>query len=183
MGSETWSRASAAAVIGVLLTVTAAKAGAQSRWGFGTDAGFMAGTVDGSAFAIRFSADFYAAPAFSVSPTVLFTPAGDLREIVVAGLFRYHIRPPGRGLEVAPFSGVGFVDAKLDVGTTEGERHVDDSSLYFPLGLSVAARASPDIDVFGTLLVGLHDLDFRGAVNEEDRGSFALLVGVQYRPF
>jgi hypothetical protein len=172
-----------------LASARTAEGQAAQDWGFGTDVGLLAGTIDGTALAIRFNADFFVSEAFSLSPMLMFTPTGDLSEQAGAGLFRYHIHVPDYAVDIIPFSGVGFVRASFDQETVGGgTEEVDDSALYFPLGVTAGAEVGPSIYLTGTVIANIHGLEFErpvtagGTLLEKDGGSVALLVGFQYRP-
>ncbi|MEE9204147.1 MAG: hypothetical protein V3U08_03950, partial [Nitrospirales bacterium] len=83
-----------------------------NQWGFGTDLGFISGTSDGTVFALGFNLDYYLARAFSFGPMLLLAPVGDLTEVAIAGVARFHV--PLGAIRIAPFTGLGFVHADLD---------------------------------------------------------------------
>ena len=64
---------------------------AENRWGFGTDIGFLADTFDDTVFTLSFQGDYYLDSQFSVGPQLLISPGGDLTQITLAGIARYHI--------------------------------------------------------------------------------------------
>ncbi len=171
-------------VLAGLLAVTAVvadsrSAQAQERWGFGTDVGFWSDTVDDTVFALGFNADYYLDRAFSVGPMVLLTPAGDLTQIGVAGVARYHFRIDA--VNLVPFAGVGFVRADLDRGSGPGRIERDDTSHYIPLGVTAEYQVNPRLALAGTVMVNLHDLDLGPRV-ERDRTSVAVLFGLRFGP-
>ena len=134
-----------AGVLGLALSMAGAGSlHAQERtWGFGSDLGFISGTVDGTIFALAFNLDYYPTPAFSAGPMVLFSPGGDLTEVAVAGVGRYHFR--FGAFNLVPFTGVGFVHGSLD--STSGPIPVDesDTSFYIPLGLAAEYPSIPTL--------------------------------------
>jgi hypothetical protein len=154
----------------------------DSPWGFGTDVGFENGTADGTVFVLRFNANLYLSPAFSLGPSLMVTPVQDYNELSISGLARFHIEVD-RGVEVVPFSGIGFVDAEFPFDDPDSEETIEakDRSLYFPLGMSVNWAVGEDIFAVGTILANLHSLDY-GAPVGKDEGSVGLLIGVQYKP-
>ncbi|MBA2252025.1 MAG: hypothetical protein H0W13_04865 [Nitrospirales bacterium] len=98
----------------------------QNRWGFGTDLGFTSGTVNGTVFTLGFHADYYVDRAFSVGPMLLLSPLGDLTQIAVAGVARYHLRTGS--LNVVPFAGLGLIHADLNRGSGPGRIDRNDTS-------------------------------------------------------
>jgi len=106
----------------------------QNRWGFGTDLGFTSGTVNGTVFTLGFNADYYVDRAFSVGPMLLLSPLGDLTQIAMAGVARYHLRTGA--LNLVPFAGLGLIHADLDRGSGPGRIDRNDTSWYVPIGIS-----------------------------------------------
>lgn len=151
----------------------------QNRWGFGTDIGFLSGTVDGTRFALGFNLDYYVDRAFSIGPMLLLTPTGDLTTIAIAGVARYHYRTGPVGL--VPFAGLGLVHADLDRSAGPGRIDRNDTSHFIPLGVTLEYYLAPKLALSSTLMVNLHDLNFDPPVGD-DRTSVALLFGMRFGP-
>ena len=163
----------------VLLTVTLAHGQEASRWGFGTDLGLTAGTVNDTVFTLGFNADYYLDRAFSLGPMVLLSPIGDLTQIAIAGVGRYHIR--AGSMRFVPFAGLGLVHADLDRGSGPGPIDRNDTSWYIPLGMSAEFPINPSLAFTTTLIVNLHDIKLDPPV-ERDRTSVSLLFGMRFGP-
>jgi hypothetical protein len=170
-----------AGILGLALSVAGeGSLHAQERtWGFGSDLGFISGTVDDTIFALGFNLDYYPTAAFSVGPMVLFSPGGDLTEVAFAGVGRYHFR--FRAFNLVPFTGVGFVHASLDRGSGLSRVDESDTSFYIPLGLAAEYPLNPNLTLSSTLIVNIHDLDL-GPVVGSDHTSVALLFGFRFGP-
>jgi hypothetical protein len=152
---------------------------AADHWGFGTDLGFLSGTTNGTVFSLGMNLDYYVDPAFSFGPMVIFTPVGDLTQVAVAGVARYHFRT-GR-LNIVPFAGVGFVHADLDRGAGAGRINRNDTSHYIPLGVTVEYPLTPKLAFATTVMVNLHDIKLDPPV-ERDRTSVGVLFGIRFGP-
>ena len=163
----------------VLLAVTLAHGQEANRWGFGTDLGLTAGTVNDTVFTLGFNADYYLDRAFSVGPMVLLSPIGDLTQIAIAGVGRYHIR--AGSMRFVPFAGLGLVPADLDRGSGPGRIDRNDTSWYIPLGISAEYPINPSLAFATTLIVNLHDIKLDPPV-ERDRTSVSLLFGMRFGP-
>src|ERR1044072_3233378 len=138
----------AAGLAGVLVLLAATLAHGQeaNRWGFGTDLGVTAGTVNDTVFTLGFNADYYLDRAFSAGPMVLISPIGDLTQIAIAGVGRYHIR--AGSMRFVPFAGLGLVHADLDRGSGPGRidatiRAGTSRSVCRPSSRSTQALPSP----------------------------------------
>ena len=151
----------------------------DNRWGFGTDVGFLSGTVNGTVFALGFNADYYLDRSFSIGPMLLLTPVGDLTQIAMAGVARYHFRTGA--FNVVPFAGFGFVHADLDRGSGPGRIDKNDTSHYIPLGVTVEYQVVPTLALASTIMVNLHDLDLDPPI-ERDRTSIAVMFGFRFGP-
>ena len=163
----------------VLLAVTLAHGQEANRWGFGTDLGLTAGTVNDTVFTLGFNADYYLDRAFSLGPMVLLSPIGDLTQIAIAGVGRYHIR--AGSMRFVPFAGLGLVHADLDRGSGPGRIDRNDTSWYIPLGISAEYPINPSLAFATTLIVNLHDIKLDPPV-ERDRTSVSLLFGMRFGP-
>lgn len=166
-----------ACVSGALSIVQAQET--QHRWGFGTDLGFTSGTVNGTVFTLGFNADYYVDRAFSVGPMLLLSPLGDLTQIAIAGVARYHVRTGA--LNVVPFAGLGLIHADLDRGNGPGRIDRNDTSWYVPIGISAEYPVNPKLAFASTLIVNLHDINLQPSL-EKDHTSVSLLFGLRFGP-
>lgn len=148
---------------------------AENRWGFGTDVGFLADTVDDTVFTLSFQGDYYVDRQFSVGPQVLISPGGDLTQLTFAGIARYHI--PLGAVNIIPFGGVGFVYADLE----RGRRDDDDISYTFPFGATAAFTISRTISLASTLIFTFQDLDLQNRANS-DNFNIGMLFGFRFQP-
>ena len=155
--------------------------GDEKRWGFGSDLGLTAGTVNGTVFTMGFNADYYIDRNFSVGPMMQLSPMGDLFQIAFAGVGRYHFRM-NNGINLVPFSGIGLLHADLDRGTGPGRIDRNDTSWYIPIGVSLEYQASSTVAVSSTLIVNLHDINLSPSLRENDTTSVALLFGFRFKP-
>jgi hypothetical protein len=153
----------------------------EQRWGFGSDLGLTAGTVNGTVFTLGFNADYYIDRNFSIGPMMQISPMGDLFQISFAGVGRYHFRL-NNGINVVPFSGIGLLHADLDRGTGPGRIDRNDTSWYIPIGVSLEYQASSNIALSSTLIVNLHDISLAPSLSEKDSTSVALLFGFRFKP-
>jgi hypothetical protein len=153
----------------------------EQRWGFGSDLGLTAGTVNDTVFTLGFNADYYIDRNFSVGPMMQISPMGDLFQISFAGVGRYHFRL-NNGINVVPFSGIGLLHADLDRGTGPGRIDRNDTSWYIPLGVSLEYQASSNVALSSTLIVNLHDINLAPSLSEKDSTSVALLFGFRFKP-
>ena len=184
--ATTFSRWTFAAV---LLTTLAAGTGVgapharadEHRWGFGSDLGFTSGTVNGTVFTLAFSGDYYIDRNFSIGPMMQISPMGDLFQISFAGVGRYHFRL-NNGINVVPFTGIGFIYADLERGTGPGRIDNSDTSWYIPIGVSLEYQAAHNLALSSTLIVNLHDIDLSSSLSENDHTSVALLFGFRFGP-
>ena len=151
----------------------------ENRWGFGTDVGFLSGTVNGTVFALGFNGDYYLDRSFSIGPMLLLTPVGDLTQIAMAGVARYHFRTGA--FNVVPFAGFGLVHADLDRGSGPGRIDKNDTSHYIPLGVTVEYQVVPTLALASTIMLNLHDLDLDLPI-ERDRTSIAVMFGFRFGP-
>ena len=151
----------------------------HNRWGFGTDLGFTSGTVNGTVFTLGFNADYYVDRAFSVGPMLLLSPLGDLTQIAVAGVARYHLRTGA--LNLVPFAGFGLIHADLDRGSGPGRIDRNDTSWYLPIGISAEYPVNPKLAFASTLIVNLHDINLQPSL-EKDHTSVSLLFGIRFGP-
>lgn len=151
----------------------------QHRWGFGTDVGFTSGTVNGTVFTLGFNGDYYVDRAFSVGPMLLLSPLGDLTQIALAGVARYHVRTGA--LNLVPFAGLGLIHADLDRGNGPGRIDRNDTSWYVPIGISAEYPVNPKLAFASTLIVNLHDINLQPSL-EKDHTSVSLLFGLRFGP-
>ncbi len=166
--------------LAVVLWVTPSSA-EDAHWGFGTDIGFVSGTVDGTVFALGFNLDYYVDRNFSFGPMALLSPTGDLTQIAVAGVAKYHLRL-NNGINVVPFAGLGLIHADLDRGTGPNRIDRNDTSHYIPLGVSLEYQVAPKLALSSTLLVNLHNINLAPSLPEKDHSSVALMFGMRWGP-
>ena len=182
MAASIGHRAGLAGVVTGLIVLMAAGVGhgqEANRWGFGTDLGLTAGTVNDTVFTLGFNADYYLDRAFSFGPMVQLSPIGDLTQIAIAGVGRYHVR--AGSMTFVPFAGLGLVHADLDRGRGPGRIDRNDTSWYIPLGLSAEFPINPRLAFATTLIVNLQDIKLDPPV-ERDRTSVSLLFGIRFGP-
>lgn len=177
------TRAVGAVALMAMLTMagpaTASAQESQNRWGFGTDFGFTSGTVNGTVFTLGFNADYYFDRAFSLGPMVLLSPMGDLTQIAIAGVGRYHFRMSR--LNLVPFAGFGLIHADLDRGSGPGRIDRNDTSWYVPLGITAEFPVTARLALASTLIVNLHDINLQPSL-QPDHTSVSLLFGVRFGP-
>jgi hypothetical protein len=173
-----------AAIVRMIGTIAAPvqPAGANdNRWGFGSGLGFTSGTVDGTVFTLGFNLDYYLDRNFSIGPMMLISPTGDLFQIAMAGVGRYHLRF-NNGVNLVPFVGFGLIHADLDRGSGPGRIDRNDTSWYVPIGLSLEYQVVHNIALTSTLIVNLHDINLAPSLPEKDRTSVSLLFGFTWGP-
>jgi hypothetical protein len=151
----------------------------DGKWGFGTDIGFWAGTTKDTVFAIGFNLDYYLDPAFSFGPMLMITPVGDLTQVAMAGVARYHLRL--RSINIVPFAGLGLIHAALDRGSGPSRIDKNDTSHFIPLGVAAEYQLGPKIALSTTLMINLHDLNLDPPIGQDDN-SVALMFGMRFGP-
>jgi len=172
----------ASSILLILLLWTAAPAFANdARWGFGSDLGLTTGTVDNSVFTLGFNLDYYPDPNFSFGPMLQLTPMGDLFQIAMAGVGRYHFRL-NNGINLVPYTGIGFIHVDLDRGSGPGRIDRNDTSWFIPIGLGLEYQVVHNIAISSTLQVNLHDINLSPSLPEKDHTSIALLFGFRWGP-
>jgi hypothetical protein len=170
-----------AALLAASSIVTAVKPveAQENQWGAGTDIGFISGSVDGTVFALNFNLDYYLDRAFSFGPMLQLVPGGDLTQIAMAGVARYHFRTAA--VNVVPFAGIGFVHASLERGTGPGLVDTNDTSHYIPLGITFEYQIAKKLALANTVMLNLHDLSLDPPIGR-DRTSVAVLFGFRFGP-
>ena len=169
------------ALIGCVWSSPARSAEPQSgHWGFATDLGLWSGTTNDTTFALGFGLDYYMDPNFSFGGLALFTPVGDLTQVGVAGVAKYHLRLNG-GFNVVPFAGLGILHADLNRGSGPTKIDRNDTSHFIPLGMSLEYQIGPKIAFSTTLMVNLHHITLSPPV-PNDNTSVALLFGIRWGP-
>ncbi len=154
---------------------------AEGHWGFGSDLGLTTGTVNNTVFTLGFNLDYYVDRNFSFGPMMLLTPTGDLFQIAMAGVGKYHVRF-NNGINLVPFTGIGLIHASLDRGTGPARIDRNDTSWYIPIGLSLEYQVLHNIALSSTLLVNLHDINLSPSLPEKDHNSISLLFGIRWGP-
>ena len=174
-------RASVAALALVLMAGGQESAQAEEKgWGFGTDIGFITGTVNNTVFALNFQADYYMAKEFSIGPMFQWVPVGDLKQYAFAGVTRYHY-PVNDRFNIVPFAGIGFIHADLDRGIGAGRIDRSDTSHYIPIGVSFEYQATPKLAFSNTIIVNLHDINMSPQL-QRDTTSVSVLFGMRFGP-
>lgn len=163
------------------LCTQTAPALAEGKWGFGSDLGLTTGTVNNTVFTLGFNLDYYVDRNFSFGPMMLLSPNGDLFQIAMAGVGKYHVRL-NNGVNIVPFTGIGFIHADLDSGSGPTRIDRNDTSWYIPIGLSLEYQVIPNIALSSTLLVNLHDINLSPSLPEHDHTSVTLLFGIRWSP-
>ncbi len=169
------------AFLGILWAAPTTAAELQDpRWGFSTDLGLWSGTTNDTTFALGFGLDYYMDQNFSFGGMALFTPVGDLTQIGIAGVAKYHLRL-NSGFNLVPFAGLGILHADLNRGSGPTKVDRNDTSHFIPLGLSLEYQVGPKIAFSTTLMVNLHHLTLSAPV-PDDNTSVALLFGIRWGP-
>lgn len=153
----------------------------DNHWGFGSDLGLTAGTVDGTVFNLGFNVDYYVDRNFSFGPMMQISPSGDLFQISFAGVGKYHLRLNNR-VNLVPFTGIGLIHAGLDQGTGPSRIDRSDTSWYIPIGVSLEYQVAHNIAIASTLIVNLHSIDLSPSLPEKDENSVALMFGFRWGP-
>ncbi len=153
----------------------------DNRWGFGSNLGFTSGTVDGTVFTLGFNLDYYLDRNFSVGPMMLISPTGDLFQLSLAGVGRYHLRL-NNGINIVPFTGFGLVHADLDRGSGLSRIDRNDTSWYLPIGVSLEYQVIHNVALSSTLIVNLHDINLSPSLPDKDRTSITLMFGFNWGP-
>ncbi len=148
---------------------------AENRWEFGTDIGFLADTTDDTVFTMSFQGDYYLDSQFSVGPQLLISPGGDLTQLTLAGIARYHI--PVGAVTIIPFGGIGFVYADLE----QGRRDDSDVSYSFPFGATAAFKINRTVDLASTLIFTFQDIDLNNR-KSSDNFNIGMLFGFRFQP-
>jgi len=151
----------------------------ENRWGVGTDVGFISGSVDGTVFALNFNLDYYLDRAFSFGPMLQLVPSGDLTQIAMAGVARYHFRFDA--VNVVPFAGIGFVHASLERGSGPGSVDTNDTSHYIPLGVTFEYQLARKLALASTVMLNLHNLNMDPPLGR-DSTSVTVLFGFRFGP-
>jgi len=121
------------AFLGILWAAPTTAAEVQEpRWGFSTDLGLWSGTTNDTTFALGFGLDYYMDQNFSFGGMALFTPVGDLTQIGIAGVAKYHLRL-NSGFNLVPFAGLGILHADLNRGSGATKVDRNDTSHFIPL--------------------------------------------------
>jgi hypothetical protein len=164
--------------LGLLVLPVRAEA---NSWGFGSDLGFTAGTVNGTVFNLGFNADYYVDRNFSFGPMMQIAPTGDLFQISFAAAAKYHLRLDS-GINIVPFTGIGLIHNSLDQGTGPGQIDESNTSWYIPIGVSLEYQVAHNVALASTVIVNIHDTDMTPALSEADNTSVALMFGFRWGP-
>lgn len=153
----------------------------DNRWGFGSDLGFTSGTVNDTVFTLGFNLDYYVDRNFSFGPMMQISPTGDLFQIYLAGVGRYHLRFTN-GINLVPYLGFGLTHADLDRGTGPGRIDRNDTSWFVPIGLALEYQVVHNIALTSTLQVNLYNINLSPSLSENDHSSVTLLFGFRWGP-
>jgi hypothetical protein len=159
------------------LSIGSPFARAESKWGFGTDIGFLADTTDDTVFTLSFQGDYFLNSQLSVGPQILISPAGDLTQVTVAGIGRYHI--PIGAVTLIPFGGLGFVYADLERGRRNNDN--DDVSFSLPFVATAAFKISQAVSLASTLIFTFQDINIPNQVSS-DNFNIGMLFGFRFQP-
>ncbi len=175
MKKKGWIRAAGILVL-VFLVAQAAEAQqvppAASRAGkfvFGAGLGLQSSTLDGTAFALGFSGDYFLTHSLSIGPLLQMGFTGDLFQLGLSAQLKYTFDLPQLP-ELKPYAGagIGFVYADLNQGGS-------DTSFLIPLQLGAEYKLSEKLSLDTTLLFNFTDLNNGGG----DSFFLTWLVGVK----
>ena len=152
---------------------------ARNSLGFTTDVGLWTGTTNNTTFALGFGLDYYVDPNFSFGGLALFTPVGDLTQVGVAGVAKYHLRPRRR-IQYRPLCRLGHPARRPEPGSGPSKIDRNDTSHFIPLGMSLEYQIGPKIAFSTTLMVNLPITLSPPVPN--DNTSVALLFGIRWGP-
>jgi hypothetical protein len=131
------------AFLGILWAAPTTAAEVQEpRWGFSTDLGLWSGTTNDTTFALGFGLDYYMDQNFSFGGMALFTPVGDLTQIGIAGVAKYHLRL-NSGFNLVPFAGLGILHADLNRGSGPPKSIATTRAISFPSACRWNIRSVP----------------------------------------
>ncbi|HEY5627619.1 MAG TPA: outer membrane beta-barrel protein [Nitrospira sp.] len=165
----------------VLLCSSTPALAEDGRWGFGSDLGLTTGTVDDTVFTLGFNLEYYPDPNFSFGPMLQLTPMGDLFQIAMAGVGRYHFRL-NNGINLVPYTGIGLIHVDLDRGSGPSRIDRNDTSWFIPIGLGLEYQVVHNIALSSSLQVNLHDINLSPSIPEKDHTSITLLFGFRWGP-
>jgi len=145
---------------------------AASRAGkfvFGAGLGLQGDTLDGTAFSLGLSGDYFLTHVLSIGPLLQMGFTGDLFQLGLSAQLKYTFDLPQLP-ELKPHveAGIGFVYADLSQGGS-------DTSFLIPLGLGAEYKLSEKISLDTTLLFNFTDLN----VGRGDSFFLTWLVGVK----
>ncbi len=175
MKKKGWVRAAGILLL-VLLAAQAVEAQqvppASSRAGrfvFGAGLGLQADTLDGTAFALGLSGDYFLTHVLSIGPLLQMGFTGDLFQLGLSAQLKYTFDLPQiPKLNPHVEAGIGFVYADLNQGGS-------DTSFLIPLGLGAEYKLTEKISLDTTLLFNFTDLN----VGRGDSFFLTWLVGVK----
>ena len=150
--------------------------GQENNWGFGTDLGFISGTVNNTVFALNFQADYYVAREFSIGPMFQWAPAGDLQQYAFAGVARYHFQAK-KDFNIVPFAGIGFIHADMNSSTVDR----NDTSYYIPIGATFEYQLTPKLALANTVMLNLYSINMSPDLSR-DTTSVTVLFGLRFSP-
>jgi len=117
----------------------------------GVDIGPTFGSLDGTAFNLGVSGDYYIAPNLSFGPLMQLTLTGNLTQIALSGQLKYSFgTSPSSNFLPNLQAGLGFVNA---------DHGGHDTSYIIPVGLGLEYRLLPSLYLSTTALVNFSNLD------------------------
>jgi hypothetical protein len=141
----------------------------------GVDAGPMIGSIDGGAFEVAVSGDYYTSPNLSFGPLAQLAFTDDLTQIGLSGQLKYTFDvPPGSRFRPNIQAGLGFVYADNDNALGRSKR---DTSYLIPVGAGFEYKVQAGFYISTTALLNFTNLDNSNGGLWQD--SLSLLFGVR----
>jgi hypothetical protein len=148
----------------------------QEGWRFGADIGPFFKTANGTVMGLGLNADYFFTEEFSIGPAIQFLPFGDLTQLHMAAVARYHVRT-NFDVNLVPFVGIGLAYARGSGSISPSG--ASDSSVLIQNGVTLEYQVTNKIALALTGMINFYNLDFAPEVG--DRKSGALLFGVRYQ--
>jgi len=145
----------------------------------GVDLGPALGTIDGSAFTLALSGDYYSSRNLSFGPLVQLAFTGDLSQVGISGQLKYTFDVP----HGSPFRpnfqvGLGFVHADHENWNGAGTGSRSDTSYLIPVGLGFEYKVQAGILLSTTALLNFSNLNNAAGGFWQD--SLSLLLGIRF---
>ncbi len=141
---------------------------------FGAGLGLQGDTLDGTAFALGLSGDYYLTNALSIGPLLQMGFTGDLFQLGFSAQLKYTFDIPQLP-ELKPYLGVGIGFIYADFDQPRGSE--SDTTFLVPLQLGAEYKLSEKISLDTTLLFNFTNLNVGGGV--DDNFFITWLVGVK----